>query len=176
MEDLLSIVVLILYFVIAGVSGKNKKKKKMKQRASRSREVQFAQAFEGLSAAHQRMMNKGSGSELAAEPERIAPGVSGEGHDPCHETMLPPERESMRFEQASQTQMHAAHEGEDPCHMGAADEKLALQEDSPVYRSPIFDAEDRDAFAMDVLRGVVMSEVLARPASCGMGRTMKRGT
>ena len=65
--------------------------------------------------------------------------------------------------------MEQAGEGEDPCHAGAAPER------------PPMDDETREtdvqcaAFESDVLRGVVMSEVLTRPSERAALRRMKRG-
>ena len=158
MEDLLSIVVLILYFVVAGTAGKNKKKKKSNQKNAGRREVQFEQAFEQVIDAMRR--NARTQATGTPKPETVHSGRNAvdEGEDPCHEPMLSPRRETIRFETVSQEEMDAAGEGEDPCHTGS------VLMDSPLEHSPIFDTEDTDAFARDVLRGVAMSEILARPA------------
>lgn len=175
MDDLIGIVVMILYFVALGAAGKNKKKKKAKQAAARKQEVQFEQAFERiaeavLSGERRRGEKKPSAKAAGKEKQQVQ-----EGMDPCHEAMLAPQRPSMRLHTVTQEGMRSAGEGEDPCHLGDAQGEVVLLEDSPVYRSPIFDTEDKDAFAKDILRGIVMSEVLTRPAQRRMGRSMKRG-
>ena len=86
--------------------------------------------------------------------------------------------------------MRAAGEGEDPCHDGMAEygEGTGLGEENvlgadphetghSVYDSPIFDlaGQDREALARQVLSGVIMSEVLTRPAQRRMQRKMRRG-
>ncbi len=176
MDDLIGIVVLILYLVAAGAAGKNKKKKKAKQRAAGSREAQFEQAFERIA----QSVLSAERTQAKKAPEKAqkraeSPKITQEGTDPCHEAVLPPQRPAMGFKPVTQTAMHAAGEGEDPCHTGDAPEESVLLEESPVYRSPIFDAEDREAFAQDVLRGVIMSEVLMRPGQRRMAGGVKRG-
>ena len=78
----------------------------------------------------------------------------------------------MRFDGASQEGMALAGEGEDPCHTGEA----PRWEENAVYDSPIYamDAQDKQAFARQVLSGVIMSEVLTRPAERRMQRKMRR--
>jgi len=62
----------------------------------------------------------------------------------------------MHLHEVSQQQFAHAAEGEDPCHAGGA----ALQEEQS------FDLQgdiNHEALAQDVLRGVIMSEILTRP-------------
>lgn len=60
----------------------------------------------------------------------------------------------MHLHEVSQQQFEVAAEGEDPCHVGTAG-----------YDDVGFDESDdtRQQLAQDVLRGVIMSEILARP-------------
>lgn len=60
----------------------------------------------------------------------------------------------MHPHEVSQLQFETAAEGEDPCHVGSAG-----------YDDIGFDESDktRQQLAQDVLRGVIMSEILARP-------------
>ena len=143
MDELISVIVMVIYIIVALTSGKNKKKKAAR-RSARNKTVQF--------------------------------DLPSEGSDPCHESMLPQERPSMRVQSVTQEAMHAAGEGVDPCHTIDAAPLLEEEElDSPVYRSPIFDPSDRETFAQDVLRGVVMSEILTRPPNRLGNSRMKRG-
>jgi len=176
LEDLLSIVVLILYFVAIGAAGKNKKKKKAKQRTVGRREAQFERAFERIMEAA-RSIDRPSPDEKTETKGTKEPVLTDaeEGEDPCHETMLRPQHEGMKLRSVSQVQLGAAGEGEDPCHSGGVLQDAELPEESPVLHSPIFDTEDKDAFAQDVLRGVIMSEVLKRPERRTFGRGIKRG-
>jgi len=163
LEDLISIVVLILYFVVASTSKKKKKQDKAQKRAARKRAVQFERAFEKMLEENAEQAATAPEAESENKPVPHEVRTEEEGEDPCHEEMLAPKKPAMHLRIASQEEMHAAGEGEDPCHFGAALEETAFDEESPVYRSPIFHTEDKDAFAQDVLRGVVMSEVLRRP-------------
>jgi len=176
MDELISIIVLILYLVAAGAAGKKKKQKKARQQAKKKREAQFEQAFEKIAEAVQEQisvsqMKKSEAPRSVQQTRTTIP----EGTDPCHAAQLPDERPSMRLGDVSAQLMDSAGEGEDPCHTGYAFSGSDIDEDSQIEQSPIFDAGDPDAFARDVLRGVIMSEVLARPAQ---RRTMglKRGT
>ena len=175
MDELIGIVVLILYIVAAGAAGKNKKKKKTAKRAAGRREAQFEQAFERVMDAARGEIEK---SRKSASPDvqdgRAVRKPAEEGADPCHEAMLPPQRAGMHLRDVSQAQMKAAGEGEDPCHTGEMPAQEIIAEGSPVYQSPIYDTEDKDAFAQEILRGVVMSEILARPERRRHG-SMKRG-
>ena len=65
--------------------------------------------------------------------------------------------------------MEQAGEGEDPCHVGAAPERPPMDDETKET-----DAQ-RAAFESDVLRGVVMSEVLTRPSERAALRRMRRG-
>ena len=65
--------------------------------------------------------------------------------------------------------MEQAGEGEDPCHAGAAPERPPMDDETKET-----DVQ-RAAFESDVLRGVVMSEVLTRPSERAALRRMKRG-
>ena len=166
MEDLLSIVVLILYFVIARAAGKNKKKKKASKNPSASRKPQFDQAFEQLIRSVTEQPEQDALNSSAAGDETQMSFISAqEGKDPCHASMLGDERPSMRAPVVSQAEMRAAGEGDDPCHTDGASTEEAFQHDSPVYDSPILRTGDDRALAQDILRGVVMSEILNRPAA-----------
>ncbi|MBR5224053.1 MAG: hypothetical protein IKV90_00110 [Clostridia bacterium] len=169
MEDLLSVVVFILYLIAVMVSGK--KKKKREQKSTRQRMPQFGQAFEQL-------FESMTASE-SAEKEKAASASSSlpvlEGTDPCHESMLGESRSFSRYNSVSQLEMQAAGEGKDPCH-GSENGRDLGEEESPVYCLPIFDTENREAFAKDVLRGVIMSEILERRSHQRAGAGMKRRT
>lgn len=85
--------------------------------------------------------------------------------DPCDSEDAP----RIHLHQADQQTMEQAGEGEDPCHAGAAPERPPMDDEKR--------EEDvqRAAFESDVLRGVVMSEVLTRPSERAALRRMKRG-
>ena len=121
---------------------------------------------------------------------------AGEGEDPCHDEIMPRGRElrpaqpGSRYTSVSQARLSAAGEGEDPCHDGIAEydegagfgeeyvpDAASRETDHSVYDSPIFSGGDqnREALARQVLSGVIMSEVLTRPAERRMQRKMRRG-
>ena len=85
--------------------------------------------------------------------------------DPCDSEDAP----RIHLHQADQQTMEQAGEGEAPCHAGAAPERPPMDDETR--------EEDgqRAAFESDVLRGVVMSEVLTRPSERAALRRMKRG-
>ena len=125
---------------------------------------------------------------------------AGEGEDPCHDDMLHrdrkmrPSNRGMRYQSVTQAQLSAAGEGDDPCHSDspyegerydegtaydshAMDSSAQKRASDSVYDSPIFAGgdQDREALARQVLSGVIMSEVLTRPAERRMQRKMRRG-
>lgn len=164
MEEFIGVIVMAIYLVAISAASKNKKKKKEQQRAAKMQAaVQFDQAFG-------RQMQREPLQDQTAQQLRME--IKGEGEDPCHVEILGGQRASMRMHSASQAQMQAAGEGEDPCHVGQAAMPL---EESPVYRSPILDTEESQAFARDVLGGIVMSEVLTRPCQRRASGYTKRG-
>lgn len=85
--------------------------------------------------------------------------------DPCDSEDAP----RIHLHQANQQTMEQAGEGEDPCHAGAAPERPPMDDEAKETDAP------RAAFESDVLRGVVMSEVLTRPSERAALRRMKRG-
>ena len=170
MEDLLSVVVFVLYLIAVTAAGKNKKNKKKKQKNDRQRKPQFERAFEQL---FESMAATEHAKEEKADPSSLAPH-DFEGEDPCHDSMLGKSGIISQYNTVSQVEMHTAGEGEDPCHENRTHDDNIREEESPVYRSPIFDTEDQEAFAKDVLRGAIMSEILQRPTHQRIGAGIKR--
>lgn len=87
--------------------------------------------------------------------------------DPCDSEDAP----RIHLHQADQQAMEQAGEGEDPCHAGAAPKR---PEPDEAYE-PTEEEARRAAFQSDVLRGVIMSEILTRPGERAAVRRMKRG-
>ena len=121
---------------------------------------------------------------------------AGEGEDPCHDDLprlrreMRPARPGSRYRSVSQASLQAAGEGEDPCHgddqeygeaTGTVERTVSgsapHETGDSVYDSPIFGSggQDKEALARQVLSGVIMSEVLTRPAERRMQRKMRRG-
>lgn len=87
--------------------------------------------------------------------------------DPCEQEAEP----RIHLHHADEQAMEQAGEGEDPCHAGAAPKR---PESDDAYEPTEEDAR-RAAFQSDVLRGVIMSEILTRPGERAAVRRMKRG-
>ena len=140
MEDFIGIIVLVLIALVSA-SGKKKKKaeKPVRQRrqAEKPRETGFEQAFARKQA-----------EALKQQAERLAPGKAEHEAD-C-------DRRPLHLHEVTPRQMEAAGEGEDPCHAGYH----APEEPSPIYAP---EAAQADFRAQELLRGVIMSEILKRP-------------
>ena len=154
MDDFLGFIVLIIYFIAAasGIKKKAAGKRQRRQQARQERMAEFVKAFEA--------------------PEAMQPELGSEepkAHQPAHGDAC--ESERIHVHDVPQHAFHKAEEGEDPCHAGGAPEAEAAD---------IFEAEDagvgQNAFAQDVLRGMVMSEILTRPCDRAALRRNRRGT
>ena len=87
--------------------------------------------------------------------------------DPCDSEDAP----RIHLHQVDDQTMEQAGEGEDPCHAGSAPKRPPLDDED----EPTEEDARRAAFQSDVLRGVIMSEILTRPAERAAVRRMKRG-
>lgn len=165
MDDVLGIIVLIVIYALAAGA----KKKAGKKTTARTRQAAPKRDDRGFGAAF--APEKGKQPAREARPERMVTQLqmelAGEGEDPCHPGMPGHER-GIHLHETTQEAMRAAGEGEDPCHAGSAPLPESAVYDSPIYASQ---SEEREALAQDVLRGVIMSEILTRPAE---RRAMKR--
>ncbi|MFR2494948.1 MAG: hypothetical protein ACLTBF_04310 [Christensenellales bacterium] len=105
----------------------------------------------------------------ADETARERAGVlqADEFDDPCEQEAEP----HIHLHHADEQAMEQAGEGEDPCHAGAAPKR---PEPDEAYE-PTEEEARRAAFQSDVLRGVIMSEILTRPGERAAVRRMKRG-
>lgn len=163
MEDILSLAVVFIFYIIAVSSDKKRKKKRQarRERASAQR-MQHRQEDAG------KLLQEAE--ELAQEAEELARDAhSSRGaqaaQQPCREQRI-------HLHEATQAQMRFAAEGEDPCHHGEA--SLVNDEMDDAMDSPIYAQEtdaDRQQLAQDMLRGVIMSEILTRPCA---GRSMQK--
>lgn len=81
-----------------------------------------------------------------------------EGEDPCHEEILQPAQPSrVTYEMASEAQFAAASEGEDPCHPTVEHIHTSHLESEEIETPHVVFTED------DLVRAVIMSEILTRP-------------
>ena len=77
----------------------------------------------------------------------------------------------IHLHEATQEQMNLAAEGEDPCHAAGVD-PLQTEDDSAMETSA---QGEVNPIAQDMLRGVIMSEILTRPCErMPRGRRIRR--
>ena len=148
MDSFLGILFLIIY-LFAAASGSKKKKEKRKQRQAerRNRDVAFGDAF-------------GSAQEKqpAAAPVQSAQMERGRADlSAAHEGCV---QQRIHLHEVPQSEMYEAGEGEDPCHAGQAPQPEDLPQANAFEQS---EAAEWNEFSRDVLRGVIMSEILTRP-------------
>ena len=158
MGEMLRYLLVAALFVMVQVVAGRKKKKKSSAKGSVYREFEPKKA------------------EPINQPEKTAEEsarvfMEGEDEsgfdDPCDSEDEP----RIHLHQADEQAMEQAGEGEDPCHAGAAPKRPSLDDED----EPMETDTPRAAFESDVLRGVVMSEVLTRPSERAALRRMKRG-
>lgn len=156
MEDILSIVVVVLFYaaVVGSVRRRSGRRRAERQRAARK--PQFDKAFEAVDG----VFAVGKAGAQAA-PARTDEREERKERD-CQTSRL-------HLHEVTQSELLEAAEGEDPCHAGhapgstkaerteiAAPEREALGEAASEEEAP-------DERAQDILRGVIMSEILTRP-------------
>ena len=151
MEDFpILLLFLIIYLVTASSGKKGKKKKRAPMRTAREGERMDAR---------QMKRNQETAAGFASAFERI----------PKQETLTKDAACDVRplhLHQVTQEQMSEAGEGEDPCHIGGNRRDLEFEE---------YAYDDRYALGQDVLRGVVMSEILIRPQERRAMQRNRRG-
>ena len=152
MGEMLRYLFVAALFVIVEVIAVGKKKKRP-----------AAKLHEPKRAAPPEMPQK-QADETARERARVFEQAD-EFDDPCEQEAEP----RIHLHHADEQAMEQAGEGEDPCHAGAAPERPPM--DDETRETDV----QRAAFESDVLRGVVMSEVLTRPSERAALRRMRRG-
>lgn len=155
MGEMLRYLLVAALFVIVEVITVGKKKKK--RPAAKLHEPKRAAPPE---------MPQNQADETARERARVFEQADG-FDDPCEQEAEP----RIHLHHADEQAMEQAGEGEDPCHAGAAPKR---PESDEAYEPTEEDAR-RAAFQSDVLRGVIMSEILTRPGERAAVRRMKRG-
>ena len=165
MDDLIVIVLIVFAMVNAIRSSKKKKQKgqaagqissakKSRAAAQKGRQADVFAAFAGS------QQSGGGGAQTrSAQPRVTQPRAAADErlHGP-----------GVHLHDVSQEQMNLAQEGEDPCHAGSA--PAVTEEETPqAPGNPL-----REAMADDLLRGVVMSEILTRP--CQRQTAIRRRT
>ena len=139
MEDFpVALLFLIFYLIAVSSSQKNKKRKpsSRSRRQATRRDIRKALRDQPTQAG----MDEAPVQAAAQQPE---------AQKAC-------DTRQMHLHEVGQNVFSAAVEGEDPCHVGGHDlleeEHMAAEQTS-----------ESDTFAQDVLRGVIMSEILTRP-------------
>lgn len=160
MDDFLSIALVVIIYLVAALSSDKKKRAKKAKRNNtrtervndrRSRQAQrgFAAAFDQAQREEKREENRlERRQEQRAEKKDVFPPKAA-----CSEKRI-------HLHEVTQEQMSAAGEGVDPCHVVGEDGAFAMEEESPIYNQQ---TDTRSELAQDVLRGVIMSEILRRP-------------
>lgn len=147
MDDFLSILLVAVIYLFAAFSKAGKKKeKRSREKRGPMRARMRGEQRDGMAAARDRETQSGSDNAFETRQTAVQP--------PEHDCV---DMRQMHLHEISQRQFEHAHEGDDPCHVGQSDltadrESLDMQE-----------MEKNGALAQDMLRGVIMSEVLMRP-------------
>ena len=153
--ELFGFLIFVVIYLVATISEKTKKRKKKAEEKAKQT-VLPTQAFE-------------SGEKEEDDLSEEQPAEERVFNDPCKQEEQPP----IHLHQVTEQQFEAAQEGDDPCHAGGVT-AVRLEhhdgEDTP-------EAADLEAMRLDsdILRGVIMSEVLMRPAERAALRRIKRG-
>lgn len=152
--DLFGFLIFVVIYLVATISEKTKKRKKKAEEKAKQT-VLPTQAFES-----------GENEEDDLSDEQPAEEMVFE--DPCKQEEQPP----IHLHQVTEQQFEAAQEGEDPCHAGGAVTMRLEHHDEE--HMPEADAENMRQDS-EILRGVIMSEVLMRPAERAALRRIRRG-
>lgn len=152
MEDFPILLISLIVYLIAASSGNKKKKRRERTRRSRSPMRTAAQGEQ-----HDRVSNARSSQTQKGFAEVFA---QAEHQENC-------ETKPVHLHDVSQLQMASAAEGEDPCHAGGVSMKHEGMPDNP--------ADNDNVLAQEVLRGVIMSEILTRPQERAAWRRNRRG-
>lgn len=164
MDDLLSLVVLVVFYIIAANSRKKRAEKKARRDSKHGKSVQakhgerrtVEEPWEEI----RRNLSMALDTLNQAKPEKDAQASA-----PITEKACPTQR--LHLHETTQQQMQEAREGEDPCHAGDARET----EDDELTAD--VDAEPEE-LARSMLYGVIMSEVLTRPSERVQTRMKRR--
>lgn len=143
MEDFPLLLLFFIFYLIAGSSKKKKKKQSPAKRRSPMRTRAQGERMDMRALIRDAQTKKGF--EAAFEPQEAE-------QQPC-------EQQRIHLHDVTKTQLDQAGEGEDPCHQGGEEAQQAAATDRAYAET---DGE-LEALRQDVLRGVIMSEILTRP-------------
>lgn len=153
--ELFGFLIFVVIYLVATISEKTKKRKKKAEEKAKQT-VLPTQAFESSEKEEDDLSEEQPAEEMVF-------------NDPCKQEEQPP----IHLHQVTEQQFEAAQEGDDPCHAGGVT-AVRLEhhdgEDAP-------EVADLEAMRLDsdILRGVIMSEVLMRPAERAALRRIRRG-
>lgn len=172
MDNLLGLIAIaVIYLCIvlrsdkkrrAGKKGGSEEKTAPRRSGGRrrpERKASFAQAFD--SGAQKADAGAGKGPVRPAGEEARRSGVlAAEAADTAFpEEDCTPHAPGLHLHAVTQERMRSAGEGEDPCHAGGALHPAPEHEPVPDMAEPAADS----AAARELLRGVILSEILERP-------------
>lgn len=147
--DFLSLIIVFAVYLTAA-SGKKKKGKQKRRPPMRSRAQ--GEQRDSRAKARDAQTLEGFGDAFVQ-----ASGVSEKAQQRC-------DTRKMHLHEVSQQQLASAGEGEDPCHVGDAQALHADGGDGQDNGAfELIQTDDSGALAQNVLRGVIMSEILTRP-------------
>ncbi len=152
--ELFGFLIFVVIYLVATISEKTKKRKKKAEEKAKQT-VLPTQAFE-------------SGENEEDDLSEEQPAEEMIFDDPCKQEEQPP----IHLHQVTEQQFEAAQEGEDPCHAGGA-VTMRLEHHDEEHMTET-DAENMRQDS-EILRGVIMSEVLMRPAERAALRRIRRG-
>lgn len=152
--ELFGFLIFVVIYLVATISEKTKKRKKKAEEKAKQT-VLPTQAFE-------------SGENEEDDLSEEQPAEEMIFDDPCKQEEQPP----IHLHQVTEQQFEAAQEGEDPCHAGGA-VTMRLEHHDEEHMTET-DAENMRQDS-EILRGVIMSEVLMRPAERTALRRIRRG-
>lgn len=152
--ELFGFLIFVVIYLVATISEKTKKRKKKAEEKAKQT-VLPTQAFE-------------SGEKEEDDLSEEQPAEEMVFDDPCKQEEQPP----IHLHQVTEQEFEAAQEGEDPCHAGGAVTMRLEHHDEE--HMPETDAENMRQDS-EILRGVIMSEVLMRPAERAALRRIRRG-
>ena len=144
MEDFPLLLLFFIFYLIAGSSKKKKKKQSSAKRQSPMRSRAQGEQRDIRALIRDAQTKRGFEAAFAGQQAE---------QQPCEEQRI-------HLHDVTLTQLDQAGEGDDPCHFGGEIMKESICESE--MESSEADSS-REAFRRDVLRGVIMSEVLIRP-------------
>ncbi len=144
MDDLFRLLPVLLIYLLAASSSSKKKKSAAQRRKRTPAHTPNRMQPDSLRDRAARVLSR----DLASQMQTLETVRGSEGEEQC-------ENSPVHLHEVSQQQMAHTQEGEDPCHAGGfRPSEVEEQTDTQHEEQP---------FAQDVLRGVVMSEILMRP-------------